>query len=159
MHRPVQQRVRIGLAGAVSLAASIALAFVAQHPGLQPGLVAALAPVLAIAAYVGGMTAASAAAFVLRARGVGLVAVVWVLALTLTRMLVEPGVALEAVGHLPPDLMQRWTDSSNAVLWFVAVPVDVVFGAASCGAVIATLATGSHADPAGPTPLRWGVES
>lgn len=159
MRGPVRQRVRTGLAGAGCLVLSIGLALVAQRPGAGPGLVDALAPVLAIAAYVGGMTVASAAAFRLQPRGLGLVAFAWVLAITLTRVLVEPGVALEAVGRLPPDLMAQWTALSNATLWFMAVPIDVVFGAAACGAVLAALATESPAVLPEPASLRWGVGS
>lgn len=140
MRHSVPGRVQSGTAGVAALLASVGLAYVAQRPAVEPGLIDALAPVVAIAAYVGGMTAASAGLFGLRCRAVLWTAVAWVAVLLVLRVAVEPGVALASVGSLHEALLERWTALSNAALWFVAVPLEVVFGAASCGAVLVVLA-------------------
>lgn len=137
---------RPAVAGVVALVASVVLAYVAQRPAAAPGFVEALAPVLAIAAYVGGTTAAAAGLCGLRLRGVLCAATACVLLLVLMRCAVEPRVALATVEWLPDGVFARWSAFSSALLWFVAVPLEVVFGAASCGAVLATLALAGDAD-------------
>lgn len=138
-----RDRVHVGVTGLGALLVSIGLAWVAQRPGATPGVLQALAPVLAIAAYVGGMTATSCGFLGLRFRGVLWTAAGWVAVLLAARLLVEPGIAVAAVGRLPEGLLESWTTLSNHALWFVGVPLEVVFGAATCGAILVGLALGS----------------
>lgn len=161
MRQSIDLRARPGIAGVVALLPSVVLAYVAQRPGTAPGLVDALAPVLAIATYVGGTTAAAAGLFGMRLRGV-----LWTAAgcvLVLVRCAVEPDVALAAVGRLPDGLFEPWTAVSNSLLWFVAVPLEVVLGAASCGAVLAGLVLAGGEDgraaraPARAVGAQWSV--
>jgi hypothetical protein len=163
MRHRIDLRAHPGVAGVVALLASVMLAYVAQRPAAQPGLVDAFAPVLAIAAHVGGTTAAAAGLFGLRLRGVLWTAAGCVLALVLVRCAVAPDVALATVGRLPDGLFERWTAVSNSLLWFVAVPLEVVFGAASCGAVLAGLLLAGGEDaraaraPARAAGAQWSV--